>query len=124
MGGAILAENYRVELKVIVLGEGLKELFLNNSCVTSEFFDVVLGEHGHRDLALLLGVVHTGREGWVDAAGIRDHPRLTRLDEVGRRLLEGAAVAVRPPSGTWTSWRWHREIVEYVGASLHLVRVG
>ena len=54
----------------------------------------MLSEHECRNLALLLGVVHSGREGQVDAAGLRGRPRLARIDELGRGLLEGAVVAM------------------------------
>ena len=74
----------------------------------SSLFYVVLSEHKCRNLGLLFGVVHSGREGRVDATGLQDRPRLARLDEVGRGLLEGAVVAVLPPPPrTWTLLRWH-----------------
>ena len=94
-------------------------------------FDVVLNEHERRDLTLLLGVIHSGHEGWVDAAVLQDCPRLARLNEVGRRLLEGAVVAVPPPPPNMDFTEMVLRnisvqillIVEYVGASSYFVRV-
>ena len=91
----------------------------------------MLGEHERPDLALFLGVVNSSLKGQVDATSLWGRPRLARLDEVGRGLLEGSVVVVLPPPNVdFTAMALRKFssqivlIVEYVGASSYFVRVG